>query len=262
MLGDLDDQQRAAALAAVRSVLSAAGYTQVEGILAADDYLGSQQGSGGDTASFGAANYYLAFYGEPSADQPWTLQFGGHHLAVHVSLGGEALSVSPHFVGVEPVSFTAGDREYAPMADDARDMFGLFGSLDETRRANAQLAGSYDDLVMGPGVDTGYPAAEGLAYTDLAPEQQQTVQRVIADWVADAAPEISQPLLDLYTSQLTETRIGWSGSTDPDQAAYFRIDGPRVWIEWINTPNRDTEGIHYHTLYRDKQIDYGTGLGG
>ena len=46
---------------------------------------------------------------------------------------------------------------------------------------------------------------------------------MIADWVADAVPELAGPLLDLYESQLDQTVIGWSISIDRDAAAYMRI---------------------------------------
>ena len=77
--------------------------------------------------------------------------------------------------------------------------------------------------------------------------------------MADAAPELAAPLLDVYESQLDDTVIGWSISVDRESPAYMRIDGPRVWIEWLNRANPGEAGFHPHTVYRDKLIDYGTG---
>ena len=67
------------------------------------------------------------------------------------------------------------------------------------------------------------------------------------------------PLLEDYESQLDDTVIGWSMSIDRETPAYMRIDGPRVWIEWLNRANPGESGYHPHTVYRDKLIDYGTG---
>jgi hypothetical protein len=36
----------------------------------------------------GRAEYYLAILGEPSATQPWMIQFGGHHLAINMTIVG------------------------------------------------------------------------------------------------------------------------------------------------------------------------------
>jgi len=253
-LGDLTAEQKAAALAAVQSVLSTTGYEQVVNQMHADDQLGKQE------AIYGEANYHIVLYGTPSADSPWTLQFGGHHLAIHTSIGGGALSVSPHFSGTQPTSFELDGKTIKPLGDDADDTFGMFAGLSAEQLAAAKLSGQFQDLVMGPGTDTGYPKQEGLPYTQLDAAHQALVKKAIADWVADASPTLADPLLDVYYSQLDQTTIAWAGSTSLDSgSAYLRIDGPRVWIEWLNTSAAG--GLHYHTLYRDKALDYGTGLG-
>ena len=252
-MGDLDQAQRTAAMAVVKNLMSAAGYTYVEGAIAGDQYLNETQGE----SQMGTDNYYIAFYGNPATDSAWTMQFGGHHLAIHISVGDGSVSVSPYFQGLQPISYEVNGALVETMKQDADDMFGIFESLDATQRTTAQLSGGYDDLVMGPGVDSGYPTQEGLKYTDLSAAQKQLVKATIADWVADAAPELSGPLVDLYTSQLDQTTVSWATSTDRTGPAYMRIDGPRVWIEWVNTTAGG--GLHYHTLYRDKLVDYGTG---
>jgi len=265
MLGDLDETQRQAALAVVDSVLSDQGMEQVREIMTADDWLGGNSattsgGGGGGGVSFGSDNYYLAIYGDPSADSPWTLQFGGHHMVIHVTVGGGVVSASPMFTGVEPTTFTLDGVEYSPMVEEADAVFGLLGSLTEEQLATAKLSGIFDDLVMGPGADTGYPTAEGIPYTELTPQQQETVRTIIGLWVEDADPAVSDPLMTKYLSQLDQTVIGWSGSTDPAAVgSYLRIDGPSFWLEYLNAKSQSTADAHYHTVYRDKEIDYGTG---
>jgi hypothetical protein len=60
-------------------------------------------------------------------------------------------------------------------------------------------------------------------------------------------------------TSLAATYVAYSGATDlTTQDSYFRIDGPRVWIEYtiqggIVYPAR----VHYHTIWRDKASDYG-----
>lgn len=254
-LGDLDDTQKKAAYAAVQSVLSADGFTQVQNEIAGDEQLANQ---GGAPGNMGEDYYHIVFFGEPSADTPWTLQFGGHHLAHHISIGGGALSVSPHFSGIQPISFESGGKTVQGMKQETADLFGLFGSLTAEQRTAAETADAYDDIVMGPGTDTDYPDQEGLSYSKLDSKQQALVKAAIKDWVGDAADTLAKPLLDLYYSQLDQTTIAYSGTIEEQTTgAYMRIDGPRVWIEWINT---EAAGFHYHTVYRDKLIDYGTGV--
>jgi len=251
-LGDLTAAQKTAALAALQSVLTPTGYTQVLNEMHADDVLGQNE------TQYGEANYHIVMYGEPAADKPWTLQFGGHHVAVHVSLGGDVISVSPHFSGTQPVSFDLDGKTIRPLGEESDTIFPLVKSLTTEQQTAAQLSGKFNDLVMGPGTDTAYPKQEGLSCTKLTAAQQTQVKDLIKDYVSDAATAISDPILNLYTSQLDQTTISYSGTvTAESDNGYFRIDGPRVWIEWLNT---GASGLHYHTLYRDKQLDYGTGL--
>ena len=62
------------------------------------------------------------------------------------------------------------------------------------------------------------------------------------------------------------TRPNWrirgshgSTNTGPtDENSYIRIDGPSVWIEFVNARSQSTPNIHYHSVCRDKTNDYGS----
>jgi Protein of unknown function (DUF3500) len=255
-LGELTTTQRAAAMAAVETVLSDKGYTKVLGILASDDYTGAKENKGPGGVAFGSDYYYLAFYGTPSARSPWTLQFGGHHLVLHVTIGGGTISQSPIFTGTDPIKFTFKGTEFQPMAVETDAVFGVIKSLDAKQRAAAKLSG-ITDLVAGPGVDFKFPAPEGIKYADLSPDQQAKVRALVTLWTTDTNNGISSQLQATYESQLSDTRIAWAGSSDPTaNGGYLRIDGPQLWIEYVTT-GRGGEVSHCHTVYRDKNLDYG-----
>lgn len=76
-MGDLDTTQRAAVLALIESLMSAGGYTYTKAVMAGDQVLADSEGN----------TNFLALYGDPSSDTAWTMQFGGHHLAIHISVG-------------------------------------------------------------------------------------------------------------------------------------------------------------------------------
>ena len=63
-----------------------------------------RRAGGGRRRRFGEDEYYLAFLGTPSTTAPWMLQFGGHHLAINLTLAG---SQATH--GAEPARRAAGD---------------------------------------------------------------------------------------------------------------------------------------------------------
>jgi Protein of unknown function (DUF3500) len=260
VLSDLTPEQQSAAAAVLRVALSPAGATQDATIQRADDYLASLGGEGAD--GFGALkDYYLAVYGTPSATQPFMVQFGGHHLARNLTYNGDRVSQTPQFVGSEPTSFPADGTTVEPVRAEATGMFGVMSGLTPDQRAAAQItSGTFDDLLMGPGKDTGaFPAPEGLPVTQLDETQKQAVMTAIQAYAGDLAPDAAARLVAKYQAELDQTRIGWSTNTGPtDENSYIRIDGPSVWIEFINTRSQSTPDIHFHSVYRDKIDDYGS----
>jgi hypothetical protein len=259
-LSDLTADQQKAALAVVQVALSADGYQQTTDIQKADDYLNSLGGQGAD--GFGALkDYFVAVYGQPSTTQPFMVQFGGHHLVRNLTYNGDKVSQTPQFVGTEPVSFPSGGATVEPLKAEATDLFGLMGSLTADQRTSAEItSGTFDDLLMGPGKDSGnFPTSEGLLVSSLNDSQRQAVMAAIKAYAGDLSTGAATKLMAKYESELDQTRLGWSNNTGPtDEHSYFRIDGPSVWIEFINTRSMSTPDIHYHSVYRDKTDDYGS----
>jgi hypothetical protein len=95
----------------------------------------------------------------------------------------------------------------------------------------------------------------------LSADKQALVKTAIEAWVKNVADPISSALLAEYesTDALAQTYVAYSGSPDlTTQSSYFRIDGPRVWIEFtIQGGIVYHDRVHYHTLWRDKAADYG-----
>jgi hypothetical protein len=259
VMSDLTAEQQKAADAVLQVALSTAGAQQNTDIRKSDDYLATLGGQGG--GDFGALkDYYIAVYGTPSATQPFMVQFGGHHLARTLTYNGDKVSQTPQFVGTEPVSFESGGSTVEPLKAEASAMFGLMAALTAEQETTAKLNGSFDDLLMGPGKDTGvFPTAEGLPVSQLNAEQKKQVSAAIQAYAGDLADAAAAKLIAKYTAELQTTRIGWSNATGPtDESSYIRIDGPSVWIEFVNTRSRSTPNIHYHSVYRDKTNDYGS----
>jgi hypothetical protein len=55
----------------------------------------------------------------------------------------------------------------------------------------------------------------------------------------------------------TETWFAWSGPTEEDSVAYFRIQGPTVIIEYAPQSGGGDRIKHIHTIYRDPTNNYG-----
>ena len=258
-MSDLSAEQQKAVDAMLQVALSSTGAQQDADIRKADDNLNSLGGQGSD--GFGALkDYYVAVYGTPSATQPFMIQFGGHHLARNLTYNGDKVSQTPQFVGTEPTTFQTGGATVEPLKAEASALFGMMAALTAAQKNTAKLNGSFDDLLMGPGKDTGvFPAAEGLPVSQLSAAQKALVATAIQTYVGDLADAAAAKLIAKYTAELDQTRIGWSNATGPtDENSYLRIDGPSVWIEFVNTRSQSTPNIHYHSVYRDKTNDYGS----
>ncbi len=262
--GAMTTAQQTAGLALIQAVLSTDGYTRFANIRTADDYLNANGGG----AAYGSGNYYIAFLGSPSTTTSWQLQIGGHHYALNVTYNGTYSSATPFFIGVEPKSFTVSGTTITALEKQRAAAYAPSQTL--TSNTSAVLSGTFDDVLMGvngtTGHDTNYPqtyptSGRGALYSALSTTQQALVKTYIEAWVDDQNSTISVPLLALYESDtaLASTYVGYTGTGAlTTQGDYIRIDGPRVWIEFVVQngvvfPSQ----VHYHSIWRDKTADYG-----
>ncbi|MFD5257333.1 DUF3500 domain-containing protein [Streptomyces bobili] len=259
----LDDAQKKAALKVMEAALSEQGYKELQDIRAADDYLAEAQGSGGGRGpgggdEYSSDKYYLAFFGEPSETEQFMVEFGGHHAAYNITYYKDDVSLSPTLTAIEPQTFELNGTSYAPLKDKRDTTMAAIAALSDSELEKAEISGSFDDLLLGPGNDGPFPDPEGVVVGDLSQQQQDKVTAMIRTWVDDLDEEAAEALIAKYVSAYGETYIGWSGATDIDnEETYVRVDGPAVWIEFSNQGGIVLDGVHQHTIFRDETADYG-----
>jgi hypothetical protein len=257
-LGDLTTAQRTALMTLLETAFSASGYRKVTEIMRGDDMLLGGGGRGGPRGggrgpAFGSDEYYLAFVGAPSTTERWMLQFGGHHLAINMTFGGSRATLAPTLTGAQPATYTVEGRTIRPLGQENDRAFALIASLSPEQRKQAILPYAVSDLVLGPGQDGRTIQPEGLRVSTLSSSQQTTVMEIVREWAGIANEAFATPRLADIRANLPETYFAWSGPTTPGSAAYFRIQGPALVIEYA--PQRDVD--HIHTIYRDPTNDYG-----
>jgi hypothetical protein len=76
---------------------------------------------------------------------------------------------------------------------------------------------------------------------------------LVREWTGIVTDAFAEPRLTEVRADLRDTWFAWSGPTTNGSAAYFRIQGPRLVIEYA--PQNDVD--HIHTIYRDPTNDYG-----
>ncbi len=136
-VGDLDSDQVELMHRFLKTALSADGYSTLVEVVGAEEALASSSGAG--STRWSADNYWLAFFGEPSTVNHWGWQFGGHHLAVNVTVIGGRSYLSPTFVGIEPATYDAGGYTAAPLAGEVEAGLALVNSLAGDSLAAAKI---------------------------------------------------------------------------------------------------------------------------
>ncbi len=264
-LGELNAEQQRAMLALVSAVLSPSGYQKAIDIVMADEALeqtSAPKRPAGNAVRFGRAEYYTAILGTPSATSPCMLQFGGHHLALNVTLASGSTVLTPSHVGAQPAIYSLEGRSVRPLGDELDKALALMASLTPEQQKQATLSYRVADTVLAAGQDGKVIQPEGIRAAALTAPQQAQLLDLVSEWVGMLGDtQAAIRMADVKTG-LAETWFAWSGPTTKEGGAYFRIQGPTVVIEYAPQASRDSGGQpdHIHTIYRDPTHDYGAKL--
>ena len=113
------------------------------------------------------------------------------------------------------------------------------------------------DLVLGVGRDRQTIAPEGIKGSALTEKQRQMLLDLTSEWTGILHEAVAALRMDEMKKNIAETWFAWSGPTEKDSAAYFRIQGPTVIIEYAPQRLGGDATKHIHTIYRDPTNDYG-----
>ncbi len=282
-LKDMNPEQRKAALEFLSTVLSARGFEKVQQIMDGDETLttggsgggggkgggakgpkGGGKGGGGGGAMFGKELYYFSILGTPSETKPWMLQFGGHHLALNVTIVGAQNVLTPSLTAAQPALFTQNGKTIRPLGQESDKALALVKTFDEAQRQKAVLKYQVRDLVLGPGKDGQTIQPEGLKVSEMNDAQRTMLLDLIAEWAGIVQDDAAKARLVEIKAGLADTWFAWSGSSDVEVgrniSAYYRIQGPKLVIEYAPQGMGGDPSMHVHAMYRDPTNDYGRAL--
>lgn len=77
------------------------------------------------------------------------------------------------------------------------------------------------------------------------------------EWTGILHEAVAKAKMHEMRKNIAETYFAWSGPTEKGSAAYFRIQGPTVIIEYAPQRLGGDPTKHIHTIYRDPTNDYG-----
>ena len=259
-VGDLTDEQRGLLFEFLASSLGEEGYQSVAEVMAAEAFLSTDKRA--ERLQWAPENYWLSFFGAPSADAPWGWQFGGHHLALNISIEGNRVeTMTPTFVGTEPAIFTINGVDYEAVRDMHLSGYAVYSALDAEQQAAADAGAIPEDVLTGPGQDGTIPRVIGLPAADMDAEQRTLLLAAINEWVSIQPDENAVPRMAELSDELNDISFAWSGTDEVNTPTYMRIQGPTLIIEMLSTGgNVGSSAVgagHYHTIYRNPTKEYG-----
>ena len=254
-MGDLSEPQRQAVLEVIRATLSPAGYQAVLDNVAADEQLKS--GAGRGRIVFGSDEFYFSLLGEPSLQEAWMWQFGGHHLAVNATVIGQRITLGPTLTGGQPMRYRAGERSVSQMSAEIAAAAAFVKSLTDEQRSRAVLGGRYGDMLLGPGKDGVVPQPEGLRGADLSAEQRQQLLSLVMLRVGLLNDEDALERRAELERGLEDTWFSWRGATNAEGASSYRVQGPAFFLEYAPQAMGGAPAEHIHAMYREFGNDYG-----
>ena len=256
-LGTLTAPQRMAAMHLLQSVLSPMGYHKILEIMGSDQALTNA----GTNFASGEAAYAIGIFGEPSARKPWMLEFRGHHLALNIVIAGPEGTMTPTLRGAQPSVYAHGGKRIRVLAQENDMAFALLDALTEEQKKRAVLNYEVHDLVLGPGQAGKQIQPEGLKASDMNVEQRAMLLNVISQWAGIVNAAYAKARLVEIEADLNNTYFAWSGSLTHEAgkngSSYYRIQGPRLVIEFSSQGVGGDPTMHVHTIYRDPTNDYG-----
>ncbi|GAA0487226.1 hypothetical protein Ade02nite_11250 [Paractinoplanes deccanensis] len=238
--------------------------------------------------------YYLRVFGEPGGEGTWGWRFGGHHVSLNnLIVDGELVSTTPCFMGADPATseFLGGatNRPLGRVEDLARELARSLGprAILSAKAPSDLVTGNRSEIADGDRViplagiwrderfpdpaewaklqaasdaideRAGYGEGEhraleytarpkGVSALEFGVEQRDLLARLVGTYVERVPVPTAYDLDALY--------FAWAGSTEPGAPHYYRVQGPRMLLEWDNT-QRDAN--HAHSVWRDPSNDFG-----
>jgi Protein of unknown function (DUF3500) len=118
---------------------------------------------------------------------------------------------------------------------------------DAAQRASGYDAGDRQRVAL-------TSAPKGLPARELDAGQRDLLRAVLAAYLGRIPDSLSPRAGYDDDAALDEVHLAWAGPTEPGRPLYYRLQGPRLVIEYDNT-QRDAN--HAHSVWRDPAADFG-----
>lgn len=273
--GSLSDKSRIAFHRVLSAMLSSQGYLKTTSIMRLDDILNTLYQEAFDkkeinekflkqmqNLQWAYGNYYISVWGTPQGKEPWGLDFGGHHMALNMTVRGNNVSMSPFFYGTDPsevkTSKYAGLRVLSKEEDYG---FMLINSLTNAQKEKAILQQKVPgDIITNPKSSQRITSYYGIAAAEFDETQKAILKMLIQEYIHNFEHNTAHRLYDeAMKTGIEKVYFAWIGSTENNKSHYYIINAPNFLIEYDNVGFQN-DGNHIHAITREKGSDFGEDL--
>jgi hypothetical protein len=268
-LAEMGPTQQRLAHRLVASGLSEAGYATAATIMGLENVLdakeGWRRGYDGRTVPHRGRDpqlYFVSVFGDPGSG-PWGWRVGGHHVALNWTLAGDGrLSASPLFFGANPaLTRLVGPGVLRPLAGEEDLGRALLASLAPDQRAKAVVSEVAPDDILERNrsrVEPGQP--DGLPASGMLPQQRALLEGLVRLYLDRLPAELAAAEAARVVGEAGERlHFAWAGPAEPGQPHYYRVQGPRLLIEYDNVQDGAN---HVHSVWRVPGGDFGQSTAG
>ena len=254
---EMNEDQRRAAHALMRSALSSAGYLKATGVMRLEQILGMLENR---PERRNPERYFFLVFGTPGQDSPWAWRLEGHHLSLSFTSVTNTVVTTPAFMGSNPATVPSGPSMGWRVLGAEEDLGrALVLMLNAQQRAKATIATEAPrDIFTGADRTASLERFEGLPASEMNDAQRVALMRVIEEYVHNMQHDIAHEQLEKITDAgFEKIYFAWAGGTEPGDGHYYRVHGPTVLFEYDNTQN---DANHVHAVWRDFSNDFGDDL--
>ena len=270
-LNEMNDSQRQGATALLRSVLSDMGYRKSTQIMHMENLLKELESGKTNTPLRDPTRYYFTVFGTPKAGEKWGLSIEGHHMSLNFLMNGDrvvsstpqAFAANPAIVRVENNAAVAvGTRM---LRSEETLAFELVQSLSDSQRSVAVLTDKAPRENRTLGVPQ--PPKEspvGIQFSKLSAPQQTLLKDLVNEYISAVPEEVANDRRQTMQGAggWDAVHFSWEGALLPGVGHAYRVQGPTLLIEFVNTQPDAAGNIanHIHCIWRDIRGDFGVTL--
>jgi Protein of unknown function (DUF3500) len=160
-----------------------------------------------------------------------------------------------------PSDIVGGNRTRLADGDQMMHLRDIWRGYFTEPRLDGKVTRMGDDAGQASGYDAGdyqltalTSAPKGLPARELDAGQRDLLRALLATYLGRVPDGLSPQADYADDAALDAVHLAWAGPTGPGQPHYYRLQGPRLVIEYDNTQR---QANHAHSVWRDPAADFG-----